>query len=551
MDRFISVAALPLAELFSDAYRFHLPWFQRAYAWREEHVGRLLTDIMQAMTSPKQRYFLGDLWIAKLEGDPEAGLIDGQQRTITLTILFALLRDLAADGPEKAGLAAVISKPVDVSGTKVCRITPQPGVAEFFKRYVQASGGALLEPEDGVMSLAESERYILWNRNHLRAMLTEHAATPKARSELARFLLSHCHVAVRSVEDENEAWNILSTQEETGLAHHSSERAKVSLIAAMPREEQEDAGLIYEECQGLLGADDLLQLLGHIVVLKRRKRPTHPVEKDLLQLFGLNRSGMAFLKGELLPRAKQLAEIRNRVLIGCPARVDVSRSLQTLLWLDHQLWVPPALHWIDKKGAGHRDTALFFRRLDRLAWVLKLAGMDPTDQERLLIRLIGEIDECGSADQLPALGISDTLRASMLERLRSRTFYSKRYNGLVLRRISRNLGSDPGPADGDKVTIEHILPLRAKPGAWGHSFKTEASVREHAHRLGNLAYLTHHDNLRAGTLDYRAKRKILKQSGFLLSRLAAKEHSDWTADIIGMRTEALINTLISDWQIQA
>jgi hypothetical protein len=550
MNRFISVAVLTLAELFCDVYRFRLPWFQRAYAWREEHVGRLLADIMQAMASPKPRYFLGDLCLAKSEGQAEAGLIDGQQRAITLTILFALLRDLAPEGRERNSLAAVISEPHNETRSERYRISPQPGVAAFFKRYVQAPGGALLEPDDDVMSAAESERYILCNRNHLRAMLAEHAATPEARSQLATFLLEHCYVVVKSVEDENEAWNILSTQEETGLAHHSSERAKVSLISAMPREEQEEAGLVYEACQALVGADDLLRLLGHVSVLKRRKRSSHPVEKDLSQLFGLNRSGLAFLKGELYPRARLMAELKNRVLHGSPARVDVSHSLQTLLWLDHQLWVPPALHWLGKKGAAHRETALFFRRLDRIAWVLKLSATDPTDQEKLFIRLIDEIDRYDNVDQTPGFGISEAVRETMLENLRNRTFYNKRYSGLVLRRISRNLGSDPGPVDGDKVTVEHILPLKAKAEQWGHHFKTEAEVREHAHRLGNLAYLTHQENLRAAAQDYRTKRKILKRSNFLLSRLAAKEHTDWTAGIIDKRTEALISILISPWQIE-
>lgn len=549
MDRFISVAVLRLSELFSDAYRFHLPWFQRAYAWREEHVGRLLADIMQAMAGPRARYFLGDLCVAKVGGQPDAALIDGQQRLITLTILFALLRDLAGEGTERSAAQALIREPSGSGETEAYRITPQPGVTEFFRRYVQASGGALAEPPEDLMSLPESERYILWNRNHLREMLGVHTPTAEARQNLTRFLLEHCHVVVRAVEDENEAWNILSTQEETGLAHHSSERTKVSLIAAMPRAEQEEAGLIYEECQRLVGAEQLIALLGHVRLLKRRKRTVHPVEKDLLQLFGLNRAGLAFLMEHLHPRAMRLAEIRSRLIAGCPARVDVSRSLQTLLWLDRDFWVPAALHWLDTRKPAHQETALFFRRLDRLAWVLKLASQDPTDQEKCFIRLINEIDQHDSVDRIPALQISEALKKRMAANLRDKTFYKKQFSGLVLRRISRNLGSDPGPIDGDNVTIEHVLPLKAKAEAWGHTFRTEADIREHAHRIGNLVYLSHHENLRAGTMDYRSKRKILKRSGFPLTRLAARDFPDWTPDSIRLRTEALIGALVSDWQI--
>src|SRR5262245_39984483 len=104
MESYINVEVLRLEELFSSRFRFYLPWFQRAYAWGEEHASRLLADVLRAMTGPKKRYFLGHVKLAKPNNRPDSAIIDGQQRAITLTILFALLRDSLAGVPEGARL---------------------------------------------------------------------------------------------------------------------------------------------------------------------------------------------------------------------------------------------------------------------------------------------------------------------------------------------------------------------------------------------------------------------------------------------------------------
>ena len=549
MDPFIIAAVLTLEQLFAGSYRFHLPWVQRAYAWNEMHVGRLIDDVHAASLDARQRYSLGHLSLAKPGPEPMSSLIDGHQRTITLTMLFALLRDMIPAGVMSERLHAVI----EAKSGAGFHLAPQASIAEFFASYVQSHMGTRAEPDGDIMDLTEAERNILANRNHMRDKIEKLLPGRREREAFAGFLLQQCWVIVEIVEDEEEAWSLLTIAEETGLELHSSERAKLSLVMEMPRSEQEDASRIYEQAQAIVGADDMSKLLGHIRTLKVRRRSSRPVENDLKARFRLDRSGLAFLVQELLPRAQVMVLLKKK-LIGSGAAADATAgSLETLYWLEHQLWMPAALQWLDRMTAEHAETPLFFARLDRLAWMLKIGGADPTDQERRLMAMLDEIDRGLPVDAMPQLQIEPGLLKDALANLRSTTFYSKRHHGLVLRRIGWNLapGHDPGAVDGRQITVEHVLPRKPpKDRRWRQDFATPAEVAAHCNRIGNLVFLSDEDNRRADTSDYVVKREILRKAAqrFALTRHAAAEER-WTQATIIARSEALIGILLAPWEL--
>ena len=94
---------MTVGELFSGSNVFRMPIFQRPYSWEEETALELFGDIHQAMerSDPPGRgeYFLGPIIIAK-NGSPSSPLdvVDGQQRLVTLSVIFAILRDLLSRG---------------------------------------------------------------------------------------------------------------------------------------------------------------------------------------------------------------------------------------------------------------------------------------------------------------------------------------------------------------------------------------------------------------------------------------------------------------------
>lgn len=550
MAPYLSAQVLTLQELLSGRYRFVLPWFQRAYAWSEVQAGRLLLDLAAARNDSKP-YVLGAIFLATPPDSPTVGLIDGHQRLITFTILFSLLRDSSPDDQTRAAADRAIAD--RAAAPPANWIQPQPNIAEFFEAWVQRPGGTRQEPPGDIMQLTDSERNILANRNDLRQRIDDELA-PADRAELVKFMLERCLVVVKSVADEEDAWTIVSTEEETGLSAHWSERTKVTLISGMPRHEQDAAGRIYERCQGLIGHDEMSRLLSHIRAIKLRKRSAKPIEKDLMQRFALDKGGLGFLETEVKPLSELVARIKRKQLGAGAADEHLAVRLETLSWLDNQFWMPPLLYWLSANAAESPVTQRFVDLVERLAWVMKIAGIDPIDQEARFLRLLGDVDRGEGPDAARSLAIEDRLHAALLGNLRARTFYAKRYSGLVLRRISYNVdpAGDRGPVDGDRVTIEHVLPRRPMPGSgWWASFRSADEIGEHVNKLGNLVFLSLPDNQAAGRQEWPEKRAILAASGMHLSVRAARDHETWTRDTIEQRTETLIEALLTPWQIPA
>ena len=546
MDEYIAVKVISLGELFSDAYRFRLPYFQRAYAWRTAEVGRLLTDILGAMgqAPEKNRYLLGNLMLAKEPNKPDTALVDGHQRIMTLTILFAVLRDLENGEETKARLQGFIS------GSDY-RLVPQENLADFCRRFVQEPGATEADPGADRAELSETERNIIDNRDDLRAKLSGPKITPQIRGALADFLADRCCVIASAVRDENEAWRILRIEEETRLQFDATARAKASLLSIVPRGDRIACQRIWEQCEARLGSTDMHALLGHLRTLKLRKSFEKPLEIDIAEGFALDKPGRGrdFMEHELLPACERFAALRHPQFGGRAHREAIKASIDRLCWINSQLWVPAALLWVARKSED-RETALFFSRLERLVWMMRLAGHDPSRQQRRIVQLLGEIDRGVKIEAMRELEIGKSIREAALLNLRSTTFDSKRYCTRVLRRISIALRQDPGPVDIAKVTVEHVLPRSwsAKSG-WRHHFPNKNAVEIHAHRLGNLTFLTAAENQAVDTFDWAAKRRVLARSRLVLSN-RLRTIKDWTPAVIVNRTEELIRILFEAWDMK-
>ena len=511
-----------------------------------------LHDIVDASNGARGRYFLGQLLLAARERDLRASLIDGHQRTLTLTIIIALLRDRIRDFGMRERLDRLIrhETPVHDGGYQSYKVNPQSNTVECFAEFVQEPGATLIEPESNLHDFLESERNFLNNRNHLARALDDLAETEQAKIELSEFLLTRCSLVVQMVDDEDEAWEMLSIEETTGLAFHSSERSKVALITVMRRDLQHDAGNLWDIWQARLGANGMAQLLRHIRALRHNRRSSKPIEQDLIELYELRDADLTFMTDVLIPQAERYSALMNKAIGNGETTAGVSQSIEYMQWLGRELWVPPALRWIEVRGSNDPDAAEFFALLERLAWLMRIASRDPVEQERRFLRVAAKIDSGAAVADMEDLLVDQKLYEAAVESLTSRTFYDKSYSRLVLRRLSVLHGSDCGAIDGDNATVEHVLPRRPTPrSAWYDSFRNKKTIDVHAHRLGNLAVLSFDENQLAGSGSFATKQQILRNSKFILAQRAA-QHRDWTPGVIVERTNELAITLFAAWRLQ-
>lgn len=92
MAKQISGLEYPLSKIFSSEFEYHIPPYQRPYAWTEEETSTLFEDLYDFYCSTiNDDYFLGSIVLIKEDNKPCSDVIDGQQRLTTLTILLAVI----------------------------------------------------------------------------------------------------------------------------------------------------------------------------------------------------------------------------------------------------------------------------------------------------------------------------------------------------------------------------------------------------------------------------------------------------------------------------
>jgi len=77
-----------ITDLFNSGY-FVIPRFQRPYSWDQENISEFWDDIVRNKPSD---YFIGSMVVYRI-ADRRYGVVDGQQRLTTITILLCVLRD--------------------------------------------------------------------------------------------------------------------------------------------------------------------------------------------------------------------------------------------------------------------------------------------------------------------------------------------------------------------------------------------------------------------------------------------------------------------------
>src|SRR5690606_3116285 len=179
-------APLRIVELFSDPFRFTVPSYQRRYAWTVKEAGQLLDDILLALGGEgdpvEPDYFFGAILLTDsgVHADWRKGpplfprnleIVDGQQRLITVTILLAVLRDLAAaDGASHySKLQELITVGKSQNGDHTHRLQLQGSDDAFFRTYVLNPRACLQSPTDIV--LEPCMEAMLEVRNHFMAEL--------------------------------------------------------------------------------------------------------------------------------------------------------------------------------------------------------------------------------------------------------------------------------------------------------------------------------------------------------------------------------------------
>ena len=98
----IKAEKIKIGNLFSEAFRFRIPNFQRPLSWKKDNFDKLFEDIYNAFMNEQEEYFLGSIILQKQNNFHD--IIDGQQRLVAIAILLAVTRDKCKDDELKSSI---------------------------------------------------------------------------------------------------------------------------------------------------------------------------------------------------------------------------------------------------------------------------------------------------------------------------------------------------------------------------------------------------------------------------------------------------------------
>jgi hypothetical protein len=551
----------PLKKVFSADFDFVIPHYQRPYAWGVEQALQLLDDLEDALGKDSaEPYFLGSLVLVKPSEDaPRADVIDGQQRLTTVSILLAVLRDLAEDPEVAVVLRNMVLEPgVAIDGIKAKpRLLLRDQDAGFFATYVQTPGRM-----DELLSLSQhslandSQRAIRDNVKALRERLS--SGSDDDRTALAALARSRTILVVVSTPDLASAHRIFSVMNARGLDLEPSDIFKSEVIGSIDAAQQRAYAKDWETAEQNFGRATFADLFLHIrmIVAKARGQRELLIEfpQQVLNAYTKNGKAADFVDDMLIPYATAYAHLLNQDYDQHDAAWSrVNHWLQRLILLDNSDWRPAALWALRNHDNDPVLLDAFLRRLERLAASMLLRRVYTTPRVTRYVELLKQLD-AGDGVAATAFDLTGDERQETLDRLGGELYKVLPVRKYVLLRLDELLAGVPGVAYQHKIiTVEHVLPQSPTVGSqWLNDF-TDAERVFWTHRLGNLLLLNRNKNSQAQNYDFAKKKEkyfspAAGVTGFALTTRVIME-SEWTPEVLERRQAELRGVLAKEWEL--
>ena len=552
----------PIGDVFGDKFAYFVPPYQRSYAWTTEHAGELLEDLLDYLDEGDEPveelnpYFLGSIVLIK--GDrPEAQIVDGQQRLITLTILLAVLRSLV---PTQIGdsITRRLYEPADPLNNIPARyrLRPKDRDALFFQDYIQSEGGVRRLRDTIHPNLTDSQRNL--RENALFYLRELGSISESRRIRLAQFIVQRTLLVVVSTPDLSSAYRIFSVLNDRGLDLSPADILKAELIGQIPEAAQAEYTARWDDTEESLGREGFEDLIGHIrAIFVRSWERASLLDGFRSHVMRAMPDPRRFIDAILIPYGAAYYVIRNATYEHPKGAERINELLRWLNRVDNADWVPPAILYLTRHHDDPERLARFFADLERLAASLMIRRQYANRRVSRYGRLITAIDR--GDDLAPAaspMQLTREEREATLGAL-SGDFYlmTARPRNYTLQRLDSSLAGVSDVVYGyANLTVEHVLPRNPLPDSdWMRWFPTLEERAVNVHRLGNLVLLSRTKNAQAANYDFARKKSTYFAgrngvSPFALTTQVLREH-EWTPQVVQRRQDELLAHLKTLWRL--
>ena len=559
MPEAIEAKELQLVRIFGDEYRFEIPEYQRPYAWTTEQTGELLDDLLHATgqvedVSAAPPYFLGSIVIIKNGLEPQAQIVDGQQRITTLTILFCVLRELAAED-DRSSIDRYVYEPGDkfagIQGHY--RLAVRRRDRDFFQNNIQRTGKLSDSVKRAQASLPDSQQRMLQNASYCMKELA--SFDKRQRDTLMQFLVQRCYLVVVSTSDQNSAYRIFSVLNDRGLDLSPTDILKAEIIGALSEGIRSRYTEIWEEIEENLGRDRFRDLFAHIYMISMKSRPRGTLQQEFQEHVLKSMDREEFIDRMLVPYAEAYVTVTGASYQSTGGSGEVNRYLRYLNRLENFDWIPPAMAFCIRYENDPDLIFRFVRDLERLAYKMFIMRENVYRRIRryraVLLSIQQEEDLFASSSPLQ---LAPGEEADLLRALDGPIYTRPRVPRTLLLRLDSQLADAGVNYEHPVITVEHVLPQNpGRESQWLRDFPDEPERKEWTHRLANLVLLSRGKNVGASNYDFDYKKREYFQKGgavtFALTSQVLTE-SDWTPEVLERRQRELISAFKREWRLE-
>lgn len=548
-----------LAKIFSDDYVFTIPGYQRPYAWGREQAQELLDDLLGAMNAaPSQLsdappYFLGSIVLIKSADQPDATVVDGQQRLTTLTLLLSAIRASVDNTAVQTGITKRIYEHGDVVSAVPARyrLSLRERDRDFFRQHVQHEDG-LAKLVRLTTSLPDAQARIRTNAHVFMAGLEGLSQEELVR--LVQFIITRCYLVTVATPDLDSAYRIFGVLNSRGLDLSATDILKAEVIGGIAPESRDAYTQKWEGQEEDLGRDEFGDLFSHIRMVYRKAKPQGTLLKEFKEHVTPLANPKVFVDEVLLPMSQAFEAIVDADYASQKHAEQVNDHLRWLGRLEFKDWMPPALAFYIRYDNQPDAMLAFFRGLERLAYSMLARRCGINERIERFSALTTAIEKGVNLDepQTP-LQLSPLEQYETYAALNGPLYetHSSRAVATLMLRLDHLLSDGSARYQHDVVSVEHILPQQPAPNSqWLKWVPDPQQHQRWVHRLGNLTLLSRKKNSAASNYEFEKKKNAYFTKGGVCAFAMTTEvlqHTEWTEEVMQGRQARMLKVLEEHW----
>ncbi len=562
----LPTASLSIGEILSGAFLFNVPAYQRPYSWTREQSEQLLDDLLEAgglgsFAGAERSYFLGTVLLMDPSETPlkqlspkmaqrELDVVDGQQRLVTLMMLFAVLRDLE-DADRSIIKRRVHSMLIAQQGSRFFpTLRPRLHIATRERAFFEAN---VLTPGATLQTTVSSEptapeHALLSVRDGLLIALKE--LPEETRQDLFRYICEECFVVAIVSDDIDYAHRIFIVLNERGKKLQRNDILKADVLSRLPAGLMDEARGKWDDISAELGGD-FESLFTHIRAIYGQSRPQ--IVSGVRQVIDQTGGAEAFFNTVFVPFSQSYKLMRSGGAgVLPPAMV---RSLIYLNRLPEGDWAPAAMLALASWENDPQAAARLLAEIDRLAYVLRILCAGTGKRVRRFADVVRDI-RAGTAlaPGQATFAISRDETRNMGFHLRDLHKRNPKICKLLLLRLSDEIDGAVTAADPENYTIEHVLPQRpSATSEWRRWFPNAEERNISTESLGNLVLITQKQNDKARNVSFSEKKKIYGTADGAAPLLPITQDvlmvEEWRRFEIEAREDRLLRVLERIWRL--